>query len=229
MKLSRAMLYILAATTGLTLGLFATSPVQADAPKAPSKETSDTIVLPKPNTKAGIPLMQAIEQRKSTRAFADNQLNLQTISDLIWVAGGINRPDKGGITIPTALAAKDIDVFAMTRQGVYVYDAKNHRLKLLANGDHRHLAGLQAFAATAPLTLFFVADQARMKVQEPSAKERFGAMTAAYASQNVYLYCASANLATVVRASFDEKALSELLKLRPEQRLYLAQSVGMMP
>lgn len=201
----------------------------APATTSPSASDAGSIALPKPDTKAGVPVMQAIAQRKSTRAFSSKPLGMQAISDLVWAAAGINRPDKGGITIPTALGAKEIDLFAMTGDGVYSYDAKAHRLNLLAKGDHRHLAGKQDFAATAPLTLFFVADQARMKAPEQAAKDRFGAMTAAYASENVYLYCASANLATVVRASFDEKALGELLKLRPEQKLLLAQSVGYMP
>lgn len=188
-----------------------------------------TITLPEPDKVGGAPLMKAISDRKSSRAYRPQALSDQMISDLVWVSAGINRPEKGGITIPTAMGSKEIDVYVMTDKGVFFYKSGSHQLIPVEKGDHRSIAGKQEFAAQAPVTLFFVADHARMKPKDEEARNSFGAMTAAYASENVYLYCASKGLATVVRAAIDKDALSALLKLRPEQKLLLAQSVGYAP
>ena len=191
------------------------------APAAPA-----TIELDKPKLDAGLTVMQAIAKRHSTRAFDAKPLSRQALSDILWAAGGVNRPESQGIVIPTALGAKELDVYAMLPDGVYRYEPAAHRLTLVVSGDHRALAGKQAFAATAPLNLFFVADEARMKAKDPEARAKYGAMTTAFASENVYLYCASAGLSTVVRGAIDIAALSKLLKLTPSQKLYLGQSVG---
>ena len=188
-----------------------------------------TIVLPVPDKEGGAPLMKAISDRKSSRAYSPKMISDQELSDLVWVAAGINRPEKGGITIPTAMGSKEIDVYVMTREGVFFYKPENHQLVPVVKGDHRNIAGKQEFAAQAPVTLFLVADEARMKAKDDEAKKSFGSMTAAYASENIYLYCASKGLSTVARAAIDKAALGELLKLRPEQKLLLAQSVGYAP
>ncbi|WP_173586024.1 nitroreductase family protein, partial [Methylogaea oryzae] len=47
-----------------------------------------------------------------------------------------------------------------------------------------------------------------------------------FIGQNVYLYCASERLATVVRGSIDEAALAKAMGLKPQQRIVLSQSVG---
>ena len=203
----------------------AATPALAQQKAAPATAPA-TIELDKPKLDAGLTVMQAIAKRHSTRAFDAKPLSKQALSDILWAAGGVNRPESQGIVIPTALGAKELDVYAMLPEGVYRYEPAQHRLTLVVPGDHRALAGKQAFAATAPLNLFFVADEARMKAKEAEARAKFGAMTTAFASENVYLYCASAGLSTVVRGAIDVAALSKLLKLTASQKLYLGQSVG---
>ncbi|MDR0965018.1 MAG: SagB/ThcOx family dehydrogenase [Myxococcales bacterium] len=193
-----------------------------DKPAAPPQ----TIALLPPKLDTGTTLMQAISKRRSQREFDPAPLTQQQLSDVLWVAGGINRPETKGLTIPTAMGSKEIDLYAMLPEGIYAYDPVQHLLTLVNPGDHRAMAGKQPFAGKAPLNLFLVIDEARMRAKEAEAKQIYGAMTAAYASENVYLYCASAELATVVRGAIDVPLLSKLLKLKPTQRLYLGQSVG---
>ncbi len=169
--------------------------------------------------------MQALQARKSSREFSPEKLAPQVLSDLLWAAWGVNRPD-GHRTAPSAHNRQEIEVYAALREGVYRYDAKAHRLDPVAEGDLRAATGTQDFVAGAPLNLVYVADLGRAAGNSEEEKASFSAMTAGAIAQNVYLYCASEGLATVVRASIDPAELAKTLKLGGNQRIILAQTVG---
>jgi len=170
--------------------------------------------------------MHALQSRKSSRAFEPRALPSELLSTLLWVAFGINRRDTGGRTAPSAHNWREIGLYAALRDGVYRYDALAHALRLVVAGDLRPLTGVQDFVSLAPLNLVYVADFARM--HEASAEERafFAAADAGVIAQNVYLFCASSGLATVVRGLVDRKRLAPAIGLRVEQRIVLAQTVG---
>ena len=184
------------------------------------------IVLPPPQTEGGKPLMQALRLRASSREFAPDPLPPQTLSNLLWAAWGINRPDSGKRTAPSARNWQEVDVYAVLEQGVYLYDAVAHQLKPVAAGDHRAAATRQEFARVAPVTLVLVADRTRMKDAPADQVEIYAAADAAFISQNIYLYCASEGLATGVRASVDKAALTRSMRLAETQLVTFAQSVG---
>ncbi len=184
------------------------------------------IVLPMPKREGTFPLMRALNERKTARAFADRELEGPLLSSLLWAANGINRPD-GRRTAPTGMNVQDIDVYVMTKAGVYRHDAKANRLVSVGTpGDHRAVAGKQAFAQTAPLNLFFVQDTARSMKTSASDNLRYGGIHAGAIMQNVYLFCAQEGLATVARAYLDYAALAKTLDLKPTQRVILGQTVG---
>jgi len=185
-----------------------------------------SIPLAAPQMTGGKPLMQALKERATARAFSPEKLPDQTLSNLLWAAFGINRPDSSRRTAPSAQNWQEIDIYVVAADGVSLYDAKTHSLKPLAPEDIRALAGTQAFVKDAPVTLVFVADYARMGKATTEQKDFFAPADTGYISQNVYLFCASEGLATGVRANMDRPALTKALKLRPEQRIILAQSVG---
>jgi SagB-type dehydrogenase family enzyme len=170
--------------------------------------------------------MQALKLRKSAREFAPDPIPLRTLSDLLWAAAGINRDD-GGRTAPTAHGKQEVEVWVVLEQGLYVYEPKPHRLHLVAPGDHRAATGTQDFVAKAPVNLVYVADLAKMAPASKEEKATYAAADVGFISQNVYLFCASEGLATVVRASVDRKALTEPLRLGPERVVVLAQSIGL--
>jgi SagB-type dehydrogenase family enzyme len=192
---------------------------------APAGDMAAVIRLPKPSTSGGMPLMRALAERKSTREFSAEKLPLQVVSNLLWAAYGVNRPD-GRRTAPSAMNEQTIDIYVTLPEGAYLYQARDHRLNLVAPGDFRSAAGRQSFVAEAALNLVYVADTAKLASASADDKLLYTGAETGFVSQNVYLFCASEGLATVVRAMVDRPALAKILKLRPEQRITLSQTVG---
>jgi SagB-type dehydrogenase family enzyme len=190
-----------------------------------STALAQNIDLPAPQKSGGMPLMDALAKRSTSREFDSRDLPPEQLSSLLWACFGINRPD-GKRTAPSAKDCREADIYVVMKQGAYIYDAKANQLKLAAAEDLRSLAATQAFATNAPVTLVFVADLARMGNSSAEDKKTFANIDVGYISQNAYLFCASEGLATGARASVDRKALALKLKLRPEQMILLAQSVG---
>jgi SagB-type dehydrogenase family enzyme len=184
------------------------------------------IVLPAPVMKGGLPLMEALSLRSTSRSFAPDALPPQVLSDLLWAAAGINRPDSGKRTAPTARNWQEVDIYVAMADGLYLYDPQEHALGLVRAGDIRAATGRQDFVAGAPVNLVFVADYSRMGDVPEETKKFYAATDTGFIGQNVYLYCASAGLATVVRGAVDRDALAEEMGLRPDQRVILAQTVG---
>jgi SagB-type dehydrogenase family enzyme len=188
--------------------------------------TLDTVALPKPVTQGGKPLMQALNERRSAREFAPDALSPQVLSNLLWAGFGINRSD-GRRTAPSANNRQTIEIYVLMADGAYLYDAPGNKLVPVVSGDLRALAGTQDFVKPAPVNLVYVSDYAKMSASAPeNSKILYAGAETGFVSQNVYLYCASEGLATVVRASVDRDALSKALKLRPEEKITLAQTVG---
>lgn len=192
----------------------------------PTGPSERRITLPPPDRTGGVPLMQALARRHSEREFASAPIALQQLSDLLWAADGINRPDIHEHTAPSAMNAQEIDVYVARSEGLYCYDAEQHALELVAASDVRRVTGLQEFVDAAPLDLVYVADHQRMKLIPTERRDVYAAACAGAISQNVYLYCASAGLSTVVRGLFDAPALGTALGLGSRQHIVLTQTVG---
>ena len=182
------------------------------------------VALPTPQTSGGKPLMQVLKERKSVRDFGPEALSKQTISNLLWAAWGINRED-GRRTAPSASNRQEIDVYAIMADGAYLYDAQANALKPVTRSDLRKLAGTQPYPADAPLNLIYVADTAKLGGDDAARLATANADTG-FIAQNVYLFCASEGLGTVVRGSVNRDDLGKALNLRAGQRIILAQSVG---
>ena len=174
----------------------------------------------------GRPLMHVLKERKSARAFNPKKLPNRVLSNLLWAANGINRPGSGGRTAPSAMNQQEIDIYVATAEGLYLYDVRARQLIPVLNEDIRGRTGQQAYVGEAPVNLIYVADYAKMARTGAEDRDLYAAADAGFVSQNVYLYCASEGLATVVRGSIDRNALSRVMGLRPDQKIILAQSVG---
>lgn len=151
---------------------------------------------------------------------------MQDLSNLLWAGWGITRPETGKRTAPSSRNVQDIDIYVFLETGTYIYDAAGHKLILILKEDIRHLTGTQDFVKSAPLNLVFISDQSKMINYSPENKLITGSADAAFIAQNIYLYCASQNLGAVVRALIDRDTLSSKLKLRSDQRIFLAQTIG---
>jgi SagB-type dehydrogenase family enzyme len=184
------------------------------------------IKLLAPQLEVGKSLMQALKERKSLREFSSKELPLQVISDLLWSANGINRLDSGHRTAPSAMNMQEIDIYLAKAEGLYIFDAKQNMLILVVGEDIRALTGKQPFVKEAPLSLIYVADLSKMVKTPGSETDFYAGIDTGFISENAYLYCASAGLATVVRGMIDKPALAKAMKLRPDQKIILAQTVG---
>lgn len=181
-----------------------------------SASAQSYVQLPAPSREGGLSVMESIWNRHSDREFSDKQLSEQEISDLLFAASGINRPD-GKLTAPTALNTQEIDLYLFDDKGVFKYIPEGHKLQKVADGDHRQLiAGTpefsQDFVLEAPVSLLIVANPD--KFEQLNDRSRMMAIAdAGIMCENVCLYCAGTNLATVPRATMDSKGLSKLLNL----------------
>ena len=189
---------------------------------------ADIVLLPAPRITGGKPLMTVLGIRRSVRSYdAGGILSLQQLSDLLWAGMGVNRPDTGKRTAPSALNQQEIDIFVATAEGVFRYDAVRHGLEKRMPEDIRALTGRQAYVADAAVNLIYVADYAKMeKLKTNADRDFYAAADSGFVAQNVYLFCASEGLGSVVRGSIDREALSRKLGLTAGQRIVLAQCVG---
>jgi SagB-type dehydrogenase family enzyme len=170
--------------------------------------------------------MEVLKDRKSSRAFSAEKLPGQMLSNMLWAAFGVNRPDSGKRTAPSARNWQEIDIYVATADGLYLYDARGHMLRQVLAGDIRAMTGRQTFVGEVPVNLIYVADFSRMGGAADEDKVLYSAAGTGFIGQNVYLYCASEGLATVVRGLVDRPALAKAMKLRSDQKVILAQSVG---
>ena len=177
--------------------------------------SAQDIQLPAPQKTGGKPLMEALSLRQTTREFSPEELDMQTLSDLLWAAYGFNRPDKR--VVPSANNKQEIDLYVCLKSGIYFYDAAANVLIQKVEGDHRKSMGKQEFVWDAPVNLILIGNS------DISGSYQ---IDSGFISQNVYLFCASEDLATVVRGYFDAKEIHELMNLTDKQVVVITQTVG---
>jgi SagB-type dehydrogenase family enzyme len=170
--------------------------------------------------------MQVLKDRHSTREFSPEKLPPQVLANLLWAAFGINRPDTGKRTAPSAMNWQEIDIYIATADGLYAYNAQGNKLDPVVAEDVRGATGMQPFVKDAPVNLVYVADLAKTGKSSTEEKNFYTGADVGFIAQNVYLFCASEGLAVVVRGSIDRPVLAKAMKLRPEQKILLSQTVG---
>ncbi|MFC1889508.1 nitroreductase family protein [Thermodesulfobacteriota bacterium] len=192
----------------------------------------EAIQLVDPTTQGGRPLFDVLMDRKSMRSFTDEMLPVDVLSNMLWAAFGINRPESGKRTAPSAVNWQEIDIYVSTAEGLYLYDHKVNLLKPVLDRDVRAKTGrfIQPFVAKAPVNLVYVADFSRVGMKgivlSDADKLLYAAVSTGCIVQNVYLYCASEGLGTVVRGLVDKAELSEIMGLSEHQKIIVAQTVG---
>ncbi|MGM9818782.1 MAG: SagB/ThcOx family dehydrogenase [Paludibacteraceae bacterium] len=178
---------------------------------------AENIKLPTPVKNGGKPLMEALNARQSTRVFSEKELSANTLSNLLWAAFGYNRTDKR--TAPSAMNKKSIDIYVATKNGIYLYDAKQNGLQMKVKGDYRKQTGMQPFVGSAFMEIVYVA-------KNVSDNNEMLYADCGFIAQNVYLYCASENLGTMVRGSVPKEKLAKILGLSDKKQILLCQTVG---
>jgi SagB-type dehydrogenase family enzyme len=186
-----------------------------------------SVALNAPDKTRGLSIMQAFDRRASASVFTSEKLKLQDLSDLLWAANGINRPELKKRTAPSAMNAQDIDIYVFMAEGVYLYNAATNLLDPVVAGDQRLLvAGRQAEVANASVFLVMVSDISRFPGSDDAGKLSMAAMDAGLVSQNISLFCAGTGLSTRPRATMDNVKLKEILKLKDSQHPMLNNPVS---
>ena len=201
-----------------------------------------TVALPGPRLVGGKSLAESLRRRATTREISDRKLPLQVLSDLLWAACGVNRA-KGpfgvpGITAASASNSQEIDVFVALEDGVHLFDARRHRLIPVVAGDLRAMAlgrgQRKSVTMKAPVQLVYVVDVHRLShttgfqepgLRDPEVRKSYYFVDTGLIAGNVYLFAASRGLAAWFH-NCDRAGLTRKLKLRREQRVLFAQSVG---
>jgi len=188
-------------------------------------DEKEAINLPLPKMTGGKPLMDTLKERKSSRSFTSRELSIEVLSNLLWAAFGINRPESGKRTAPSASNMQEIDIYVAMKKGLYLYNPKQNVLEPIMARDIREFTGKQAFTQVAPVNLIYVADLSKLN-GDSDDKIFYPSNHVGYISQNVYLFCASEGLATVILGWVDKPALAKIMNLGENQRIILTQPVG---
>lgn len=186
------------------LVLSASAEPESAATPAPLKE----IRLNSPTAKRGSSVMEALKNRHSTREFAARELSLQDLSDILWAANGINRPD-GKRTAPSAMNSQDVRIYICLPQGCYVYDPQNQMMLPVSNQDARP-------DPSAPAVLILVAD----------TNGTWPSIDIGVVSQNISIFCAGTGIGTYPRGFMDKTVLKQALKLANDQIPLLCHPIG---
>jgi len=180
----------------------------------------------------GLTIMESLQNRQSTRAYDTRDLSLQDLSDLLWAANGINRPESGKKTAPSAQNSQDVDVYLCQANGTYLYDAANCCAKLVSKEDIRPLMEGRR-PSGAPIMLLLVSDMSRYKGYKPDSSMQYnkhfyemGALDAGIVSQNIALFCAGTGLGTIPRAGMDQAGIRQALNLTGSQVIWLNHPIG---
>jgi len=194
------------------------------------------LTLPKAEKDGGKSVLASIQERKTIRNVSPDPLPPQTLSNLLWAAFGVNRPEgvrgKPGRTAASASNSQEIDLYVALPQGVYLYEAVPHRLIPVVAGDFRARSGRGA-AGTAPVNIFYVVDLARYvmagqpdrSIGDPEVQKSYYFVATGLIASNVHLFAASQGLAAWFH-NCDKVNTPKEFKLRPEQRVLFAQTVG---
>lgn len=183
------------------------------------------------STPASQTVMGALSARHTSREFADRPLTDSNLSQLLWAAYGINRPD-GRRTAPAAMGIYSLRLFVFTPKGIYLYQPADHALLMIEEGDKRHLAGIQDFVATAPISIVVFSDFNAFKGDSEVERiiggheQWMSALDAGACAENVYLYCASQGINVVERMMVDENSLKETLSLPDSYHFQVALTAG---
>jgi SagB-type dehydrogenase family enzyme len=184
------------------------------------------IKLIRPAMTGGMPLMAALNKRQSSRSFSPRKLPDQVLSNLLWAAAGINRPDSGKRTAPTAMNNQEIAIYVAMEDGLYLYNVKKHSLELVTDQDVRPLTGKQGFVNKAAVNLVYVADMSKTAGFNREDKLLYAGADTGFIGQNVYLFCASEGLVTVIRGWINKDDLGKAMNLKSDQMIILSQTVG---
>ncbi len=195
------------------------------------------VTLPKPAKDGTLSVEAAMDKRKSLRSYAAGALSIAEVSQLLWAAQGINRPN-GMRTAPSAGALYPLEVYLIAGNvddlspGVYLYHPHNHALELINGADLRadlaRAALRQSCIAKGAIDLVLAGVYEQTAMKYGSRAHQYVHMEIGHAAQNIYLQAAALDLGTVVVGAFDDEEVQHVLKMKKNETPLCIMPVGRM-
>ena len=188
------------------------------------------IILPSPVCTGGMPLRDALMARRSMRNYSARRFDLgtaddlQLLADLLWAAFGPISPKRR--SAPSSHNRQETELYVLLPEGAYLYEAADNRLAPVTDEDLRAASGAQDYVGTAAAEIAFVARKEKVTGKSPRGVVETIYVDTGFISENIYLFCASEGMATVVRAMVPKESLAARVRLEPEQEITLVQTVG---
>jgi SagB-type dehydrogenase family enzyme len=185
--------------------------------------------LPQPALISSVSLEEALANRSSIRDYTDEPLSMQELSQILWAAQGITRPQWGGRTAPSAGGTYPLDLYIVVKkngvvdlaEGIYKYIPQRHTISLTMTGDHSNALAIaaldQEWVAEARINIVISAVFERTTERYGERGVRYVYMEAGHADQNIYLQAAALNLGTVVIGAFHDDQVKEVLGLEDKE------------
>ncbi len=197
---------------------------QAQEPTTVQAATPQDLVLEPAELSGGMPLMELLKERRSERNFSDQEVEPMALSRILWAANGVNRPEEGKRTAPSARNAQEIEIYILNSSGAYKYMPADMQVKKVRGGDARKQIFKDKFS-NAPVILLLVANYDKMKDFETVDRDFYSAIDCGYVSQNIYLACASEQYATVAVGQVDRTAAAKMLNIK-NGKVMIAHPIG---
>ena len=216
----------------MTLVIFGAQAQKKNLPSMNGKSVTSAVAdkliqLPAPEVGMDAPYRDVLKKRHTVRDFRSDELPQELLSSLLWSAYGFNRPEEHKRVVPSAVNVQEFDIYLFTQEGIYLYDAEKNTLRLTAQGDHRSEISQQKHFAVAPVSIVIVANYDRMtNFKKVEDRDFYASVDCGYVSQNIYLFCASADLGTVACGGIDRDTIAKILNIKNGKAM-LAHPVGM--
>jgi SagB-type dehydrogenase family enzyme len=197
----------------------------------------EAIKLPPPAHQGSMSVEAALKARRTVRRFGARGLELAQVSQLLWATDGVSDP-RGLRTAPSAGATFPLEIYLVAGErgvaqlpaGLYRYRPLNHSLELLQKGDLRQAAARaclsQVWMAEAPVMVVFAAQFARCTARYGQRGLMYTHMEAGHAGQNLFLQAEALGLGAGIVGAFEDKGLSQVLKLPADHAPLLVMPVG---
>ena len=198
---------------------------------------AEAIKLPAPATKGTLSVEEALQNRRSTRKFANRSLELAQISQLLWAADGINNP-QGKRTAPSGRATYPMDLYLVAGErgvtglapGIYHYNVADQALEPVAKGEFRpavvKACNSQVWIGEAPVIVVITGDIKRSEAKNGEQGTLFTHVEAGLIAQNLFLQVGALGLGAGIAGGMNDKALGQALKLPQANIPFLVMPVG---